>query len=252
MKIAIIGSGVAGMTAAHLLHKEHDIIVYEAANYVGGHVNTIEVQENQQTVNIDTGFIVFNDWTYPNFEQLISELDVSIQNSEMSFSARCEESGFEWSGSGLNTLIFNGENWNRATPYKILFDVFRFNKLSKRFLLQDDDSVTLGEFLTAHRFSDAFVKYYILPMGAAIWSSNPDHINDYPAKSFLRFFNNHGLLNIKHRPQWKTIQNGSQEYVKKLCQPFADRIRLNSAVESIVRTHSGVAVKYRGPSSGTF
>ncbi len=242
MRIAIIGSGVSGLTAAHLLHKEHDITVYEAANYIGGHVNTIEVTEQQQTVYIDTGFIVFNNWTYPNFEKLISELDITAQNSEMSFSTRCESTGFEWSGSSLSTLIFNSDNWNRTIPYQILFDVFRFNKLSKSFLKDNNDLLTLGEFLTINKFSNAFIKYYILPMGAAIWSSHANQIKEYPAKSFLAFFNNHGLLNIKQRPQWKTIQQGSCKYVQELSKPFSDNIRLNSAVQSIDRTQRGIAI----------
>lgn len=242
MKIAIIGSGVSGLTAAHLLYKEHDITVYEAASYIGGHVNTIKVEEQDKTVNIDTGFIVFNNWTYPNFEKLISELDIKVQNSEMSFSTRCEGTGFEWSGNSLNTLIFNSDNWNRTIPYQILFDIIRFNKLSKNFLLDKKGSLTLGEFLTINNFSNAFVKYYILPMGAAIWSSHANQIKEYPAESFLAFFNNHGLLNIKHRPQWKTIQQGSCEYVQELSKPFKKDIRLNTAIKSIIRTSEGVTI----------
>ena len=242
MKIAVIGSGVSGLTAAHLLHKEHDITIYEAANYIGGHANTIEVNEQEQTVYIDTGFIVFNNWTYPNFEKLISGLDIIEQNSEMSFSTRCEGTGFEWAGSSLSTLIFNSDNWNRTIPYQILFDIFRFNKLSKKYLTEQDDTLTLGEFLKINNFSNAFVKYYILPMGAAIWSSHANQIKQYPAKSFLSFFNNHGLLNIRHRPQWKTIRQGSCKYVQELSKPFLNKIRLNSAVQSIVRTQESVTI----------
>lgn len=252
MKIAVIGSGVSGLTAAHLLHKEHDISVYEAADYIGGHANTIAVKEQDRLVNIDTGFIVFNDWTYPNFEHLISELDVTVQNSEMSFSARCEGTGFEWSGGSLSTLIFNSDNWNRAIPYQILFDVFRFNKLSKKFLVECDDSLTLGSFLSKHKFSSAFIKYYILPMGAAIWSSHANQIKEYPAKSFLAFFNNHGLLNIKHRPQWKTIQQGSCKYVKELSRPFLENIKLNSPVQAIIRKQNGVIVRDKNQNSQSY
>ncbi|MEM7400906.1 MAG: FAD-dependent oxidoreductase [Pseudomonadota bacterium] len=248
MKIAIIGSGISGLTAAHLLHKQHDITVYESGNYIGGHVNTIDLYAEDQPIAIDTGFIVFNDWTYPNFENLISQLDIQIQDSEMSFSATCEETGFEWSGSGLQSLIFNRENWNQLKPYQIFYDIVRFKKLALRFLNQTDD-LRLGEFLTINKFSSAFINYYILPMGAAIWSSHVEQIRDYPAKSFLAFFNNHGLLNLKQRPQWKTIVGGSKQYVAKLVEPFANRIHTNSPVYNIKRVAGRVEVfvKDRSP-----
>ena len=246
MKIAIIGSGVSGLTAAHLLHDEHDITVYEANDYIGGHVNTVSIKELSNTIEVDTGFIVFNDWTYPNFESLISNLDIEVQDSEMSFSSRCETSGYEWSGNGLRGLIFNQSNWYRKYSYNILFDVIRFNKLAKKSLTHLSQNITLDEFLRTHQFSNAFIDHYILPMGAAIWSSCADQIKDYPASSFLNFFFNHGLLNLKNRPQWKTIKNGAKQYVKKLCEPFRDKILLNSPVEGITRSNLGVVIHCRG------
>ncbi len=246
MKIAIIGTGIAGLTVAHLLHKQHDITIYESANYIGGHVNSIDVKDKHKSIAIDTGFIVFNDWTYPHFESLIKGLDVEVQNSEMSFSAKCEATGFEWSGSGLRSLIFNNDNWKQLKPYQIFLDVVRFNKFSKEFLNSKESKQTLVDFLTQHRFSDAFIKYYILPMGAAIWSSEPQQINEFPAKSFLEFFNNHGLLNLKHRPQWKTIVGGSKQYVKELTRPFKNKIHLNSSVELIKRAAQRVEIFARG------
>jgi len=246
MKIAIIGTGISGLTVAHSLHTQHDVTLYEAENYIGGHVNTIELQAEVNPVSIDTGFIVFNNWTYPNFEKLLDDLDVKTQNSEMSFSAMCEETGFEWSGSGLRSLIFNRDNWKQLKPYQIFFDIVRFKKLALTYLNQEQTNLTLGEFLNKHHFNAVFKKYYILPMGAAIWSSNTGQIEDYPAKSFLTFFKNHGLLNLKHRPQWKTIVGGSNQYVKKLIEPFKNKIHLNTPAERIKRIAGRVEIFSKG------
>ena len=246
MKIAIIGTGIAGLTAAHLLHQQHDITVYEAADYMGGHVNTIEVSEGHQSISVDTGFIVFNDWTYPHFEKILSDLNVHVQNSEMSFSAQCEVSGYEWSGNGLRGLIFNKDNWSKHKSYQIFFDVLRFNKLSKEFLTSQESSLTLREFLADNQFSNAFINNYVVPMGAAIWSSEPEQINKFPAKSFLSFFDHHGLLNLKHRPQWKTIVGGSKQYVKELSRPFINKVHLSTPVENIKRVAQRVEIFARG------
>lgn len=242
MKIAIIGSGVSGLTAAHLLHPHHDIAVYESGNYIGGHVNTIDVYEQDSRIPIDTGFIVFNDWTYPNFENIIGSLNIQTQNSEMSFAAVCEESEFEWSGNGLKGLIFNSENWRQKNPYQMFYDIIRFKKLALALLNKTDEKKTLGDFLSINNFSAAFIKYYILPMGAAIWSSTLEQINDYPCKSFLLFFKNHGLLNLKVRPQWKTIVGGSKQYVAELSKPFESKIHINSAVTNVKRVAGRVEI----------
>ena len=249
MKIAIIGSGVSGLTAAHMLHKQHDISVFESGSYIGGHVNTIDVEDNGKVLGIDTGFIVFNDWTYPNFDKLIEKLDIKIQNTEMSFSVRCARSDFEWSGSGLKSLIFNSDNWNKTKAYKIFIEMLRFNKLSKTLLLANDFDISLGEFLNRNNFSDEFIHYYILPMGAAIWSSEPNKIREFPAQSFLHFFMNHGLLNLKHRPQWKSIVGGSKQYVTELTIPFKNKIHLNSAVQQVRRVAGRIEIfaKNRSP-----
>ena len=242
MKIAIIGTGVSGLTTAHLLHKQHNITVYESADHIGGHVNTIDLDEGEETVSIDTGFIVFNDWTYPNFEKLIFDLDIKIQNSEMSFSAKCEESGFEWSGNGLQGLIFNQDNWKQSKPYQIFYDVLRFKKLAINYLNKNENDLTLGEFLDKNKFNHAFIKYYILPMGAAIWSSTSTQICDYPASSFLAFFKHHGLLNLKDRPQWKTIVGGSKRYVENLIKPFANKIYTSTPVKNIKRVANRIEI----------
>jgi predicted NAD/FAD-binding protein len=245
MKIAIIGAGISGLTAAHKLYREYDIHVFEKNNYPGGHSNTIDVNEGDRSVAIDTGFIVLNNWTYPNFEALLKTLKVKVEDSEMSFSAKCEQSKFEWCGKGIQGLAFNKHNWYRTKSYQILFDFLRFNKLAKKLVAQNNSQLTLGEFLDQHHFSKTFTKYYILPMGAAIWSSSTEDIYDYPAHSFLVFFNNHGLLNINDRPQWKTIVGGSRQYVNKLIQPFTEKIHLNSSIKNIGRRNGKIIIRHQ-------
>jgi len=252
MRIAIIGTGVAGLTTAHLLHKQHDITVYEAGKHVGGHVNTVEVHNDHQSIAVDTGFIVFNDWTYPLFEKLLSSLDVRVQNSEMSFSALSEATGFEWSGNGLRGLIFNKGNWNKFKAYQLFFDVLRFNKIAKGYLTNKQSIQTLGEFLEQYQFSGTFIHNYLVPMGAAIWSSSPKIINDFPVISFLEFFNHHGLLNLKHRPQWKTIVGGSEQYVKELSKPFINKVLINTPVENVKRIAQRVEIFAKGRDSEYF
>ncbi|MFK7795311.1 MAG: NAD(P)/FAD-dependent oxidoreductase [Gammaproteobacteria bacterium] len=252
MKIAIIGSGISGLTIAHHLHHDHDIHVFEKNSYVGGHSNTIDVNEGDTNVAIDTGFIVLNDWTYPNFEALLKSLKVEVENSEMSFSAKCELSKFEWCGKGIQGLALNRNNWYRIKSYQILFDFLRFNKLAKNLITKNNSQLTLGEFLKQNNFTKAFTKYYILPMGAAIWSSSTEDIYDYPAHSFLAFFNNHGLLNIKIRPQWKTIVGGSRQYVNKLIQPFSGNISLDSTITHIERNNDKVVIHHQSKSPDMF
>ena len=236
MKIAIVGGGIAGLTVARHLHHDHAVTLYEAGDYIGGHANTLQVKEKHQTIAIDSGFIVFNDWTYPHFQSLLASLGVGTDKAEMSFSAKCRTSGFEWCGSSISGLVFNRANWRRRKSYQILFDFLRFNRLARQHLAENKITGTLGEFLHANRFSQAFTEYYIIPMGAAIWSSTAANIYAYPAASYLNFFHNHGLLNIHRRLQWKTIAGGSEQYVAALSRPFADSIRLNCAVKKIIRS----------------
>lgn len=246
MKIAIVGTGISGLTVAHLLHADHDITVYEAADYIGGHVNSIDVDEGHQTITVDTGFIVFNDWTYPLFEGMLDQLKVKVQDSEMSFSSQCEATRYQWSGNGLRGLILNKDNWIQFKSYQIFFDMLRFNKEAKKYITQQASSQTIQEFLLERKFSQSFIDNYIVPMGAAIWSSDADTINHFPAMSFLSFFNQHGLLNVNHRPQWKTITGGSRQYVKALIKPFTDRIHLNTPVQQIKRTSQRIQIAAKG------
>lgn len=252
MKIAIVGTGISGLTAAHQLYKEHEISVFEKNSYIGGHSNTIDVDENGHIIPIDTGFIVFNDWTYPNFEKLISGLNIEIENSEMSFSAKSNDSNFSWCGKGIKGLAFNKNNWYQLKSYQILFDFLRFNRIAKTLLSKSKTDITLGEFLTNNHFSKTFINYYILPMGAAIWSSSMDDINTYPAHSFLSFFDNHGLLNIKYRPQWKTIVGGSRQYVAELSKPFCNKIKLNSNIKTIHRHNNNIVIHFEDNNTQDF
>ena len=245
MKIAIVGTGIAGLTAAHQLYQQHELTIFEASHYVGGHANTVDVSEGDRTLAIDTGFIVLNDWTYPHFQALLKTINAEVYNSDMSFSVRCESTDFEWCGDGINGLILNRDNWKKLSAYKMLLEIVSFNRLANSAVAQsaaNSGQLSLGEFLTMHKFSQAFISYYILPMGAAIWSASTSDMTSYPAISFLRFFKNHGLLSISHQPQWKTIKGGARAYVDKLIAPFKDNIRLNTAIARITRQHNQVSL----------
>ncbi len=251
MRIAIVGSGVAGLTAAHLLAPEHEIVVYEANSYLGGHVHTIEVDpmdpDHHVPLAIDTGFIVFNERNYPCFIRLLSRLGIATRDSDMSFSVRCESTGWEYCGSSLAGLFAQKRNLLRLGFWRILRDVAHFNRRAAEWLAEGDKhgrrgELTLGEFLRQERYSAEFQQYYLLPMGAAIWSTQPQDITAFPARPFLRFFQNHGLLGLYGRPQWRVVAGGSKRYVEALVRPFRSSIRLSTPVERIVRSEQQVEV----------
>ena len=243
MKIAVIGTGIAGNVAAWHLCKDHDITVYEAGSHVGGHTHTHDIVHNGRHHAIDTGFIVFNDWTYPNFIALLDELGVESQPTNMGFSSRCETSGLEYNGSSLNQLFAQRRNIIRPGFHGMIRDILRFNRESRQLIDKDSETLTLGHYLEAKRYGQLFIDNYIIPMGAAIWSTDPQRMLSFPACHFVRFFDNHGLLNVKNRPQWRVIKGGSREYVKRLIAPFKDRIRLNQAVASVKRLPTHVEVR---------
>jgi predicted NAD/FAD-binding protein len=243
MRIAVIGTGIAGMVAAYLLGDEHELVVFEAENYVGGHTNTIDVGLNGQTYAVDTGFIVFNEKTYPNFLRLMKRLHIGWQLSNMSFSVQCKKTGLEFSPSTLNSLFIQRRNLLRPAFYRMIFDIFRFRRESEDLLKTDDYSLTLENFLTAKKFSPLFIEHFIMPMGAAIWSADPVKFNEFPALYFAQFFKNHGFLNVRNQPQWLVIKGGSKQYVKPLTRSYADRIRLNCPVQSIRRYLDHVSVQ---------
>ena len=243
MKIAIVGTGIAGNVAAYHLAKEHEITVFEAADYVGGHTNTVDVEYAGQQYAVDTGFIVFNDWTYPEFIRLLDELRVESQPSDMSFSVSCEKTGLEYNGTSRNALFAQRSNLLRPSFYRMIADILRFNREALSLLQGEDDSTTLGQYLQDNGYTKGFVDHYIVPMGAAIWSAQPEGLKHMPAKFFVRFFHNHGMLNIRNRPVWRVIRGGSQRYVEPLIAGHRDRIRLRNPVHWIRRRPNGVHIK---------
>jgi len=246
MRIAVIGAGIAGNVAAYHLSREHEVTVFEAGGHVGGHTHTHEVEQAGRVYAVDTGFIVFNDWTYPNFIRLLDELGVESQPSRMSFSVRDEASGLEYNGTSLKSLFAQRSNLLRPSFWRMIRDILRFNREAPALLSRSGDDLALGEYLAEHRYSREFIAHYIIPMGAAIWSTDPESMQRFPARYFVRFFHNHGMLSVDDRPQWRVICGGSARYVEKLTAPFRDRIRLNTPVEWIRRLAGQVLVKARG------
>ena len=245
MKIAIVGTGIAGNTVAHRLHGRHDISVFEAAGHIGGHTHTHSVRMGSEEHQIDTGFIVFNDRTYPNFLAMLEQLGVESRASSMSFSVKNELTGLEYNGTSINTLFAQRRNLIRPSFHRMLRDIMRFNREAPA-LLSGGDEIALGDYLRAGAYSSQFVGDYLVPMGAAIWSTDPRRMLDFPARYLVRFLHNHGMLSVNDRPQWRTITGGSARYVEKLVAPFRDRIRLGTPVESIRRLPGRVMLKARG------
>lgn len=234
-KIAVIGSGISGLTSAYLLSSKHDVKVYEANDYIGGHTATKQVDLGNKHYAIDTGFIVYNDWTYPNFIKLLETLRVQTQATEMSFSVKNLSSKMEYNGNTINSLFAQRRNILRPSFWRLVLDIVKFNKVCKAHIAQNKSTAnyTLQEFIDEHAFSKIFTQNYILPMCAAIWSTSLEASANFPLSFFLKFFDNHGLLNITNRPQWYTIVGGSSEYIKPLTNSFKDNISLNDAVVSV-------------------
>ena len=251
MKIAIIGSGIAGNVVAHHLHREHDITLFESASHIGGHTHTHSIALDGERQEIDTGFIVFNDWTYPNFISLLGELGVESQPSAMSFSVRNEHSGLEYNGTSLNSLFAQRCNLLRPSFHRMIRDILRFNREAPA-LLESGTKISLGDYLADGRYSQPFIDDYLVPMGAAIWSTDPARMLSFPACFFVRFFHNHGMLSVDKRPQWRAIRGGSARYVEKLVAPFRNRIRLNTPVETVRRLPDRVMIKARGAEAERF
>ncbi len=242
MRIAIIGGGISGLTAAYYLCREHDVTLFEAADYVGGHTNTVEVNLDGETHSVDTGFIVYNRRTYPLFCRLLDELEIPTQPTSMSFSVRCERTGLEYAGNGLNGLFAQRSNiWNRGF-HRLLRDILRFSRLASRLLEDPDDNITVGEFFAREHLSEEFLAHYFLPLGSAVWSCPRNRFMDFPVRFVAEFYRHHGMLNLRDRPAWRVIVGGSRNYVRKLIQPFQDKIRLRTPVEKVLRTPDGVQI----------
>lgn len=237
MKIAVIGSGISGMTAAYALADSHDITLFEAGSTIGGHTATVDVEHKGRHYAIDTGFIVFNDWTYPEFIRLLDALGVASQPTQMSFSVSDSASGIEYAGTSLDTLFAQRRNLVSPRFLGMATDILRFNGNVEKHLADDPAcaGITLGDYLARYRYGDAFRDLYLVPMGAAIWSSNTDIMLQFPLRFFVRFFRNHGLLNLKHRPQWRVIAGGSRSYIAPLTAPYRDSIELDNPVKAVTR-----------------
>jgi len=243
LKIAVIGTGISGLSAAWLLSQRHDVTVYERADRIGGHSNTILAPIGGRSIPVDTGFIVFNRRTYPNLVALFEHLKVPTEISNMSFAVSLDGGAIEYSGSGLSGVFGQRSNLARPRFWSMLYDVMRFYRQAPcDAALIDDERVTLGDYLRLGRYGDAFRDHHILPMASAIWSATPAQILSYPAASFIRFHHNHGLLQLRQRPAWETVVGGSRTYVSRLVQSFADRIRLDTAVIGVQRTEAGPVV----------
>lgn len=246
IRIAIVGTGIAGNVVAHRLNCDYDITVFEAANHVGGHTNTIDVEEEGGSVPVDTGFIVFNDRTYPNFVSLLDELGQSYRPSVMSFSVRNQGTGLEYCGSSINGLFAQRRNVLSTGFHRMIRDILRFNTDAVLATERLPADATVGDYLAEGGYSNRFRDDYLVPMTAAIWSAEPGAVSDMPLHFLVRFFRNHGLLQLSDRPQWRVITGGSREYVRKLVAGHRHCIRLSCPVESISRLGNQVQVKARG------
>ena len=251
MKIAIIGSGIAGNTLGYHLHKKHDITVFEANSHIGGHTHTHDIKLFGKNYAIDTGFIVFNDRTYPNFIEMLDALKVAWQPSSMSFSVHNEASGLEYNGTNLNSLFAQRSNFFKPKFYGMIADILRFNKESLA-LLESGSEISLGEYLTKNNYKPLFIQNYIVPMGAAIWSTDAAQMLNFPARFLVRFFHHHGMLTVNNRPQWRTITGGSARYVEKLTEGFKHKIRLNTPITSVKRLYNSVKIKPQQGNEETF
>jgi uncharacterized protein len=246
MRIAIVGGGVSGLVAAHLLHREHEIVIYEAGSYAGGHTNTIRVDTANETHHVDTGFIVMNDRNYPHFTMLLDHLGVATQPTHMSFSVKGEDEDFEYCGTPRG-LFCQPRNLVSVRFQRMIVDLLRFNRLLRRLLADASHAEeSLGEFISRHRFSRAFVERLIVPQVSAVWSSDPRQMNAFPVRFLAEFFANHGMLGFRDRPQWSTVTGGSARYVEALTAPFKDRLRLKAPVQSVTRHDQHVEVNAAG------
>lgn len=243
MRIAIIGGGISGLVSAYLLNEDHDIVLFEANDYIGGHTHTIDVTIGKSRYAVDTGFIVFNEVTYPNFLKLLKRLGVASQPSTMTFSVKSERDGIEYNTHNLNTIFAQRKNLLDPSFYRMIMDIFRFRREFRRLLEEERREEGLVRFLRSQGYSRRFIDYFIVPLGSSLWSTDPKRIDDFPLATFVRFFENHGFLQIKNPLEWKAIKGGSARYVEKLIGPFRARIRLGSPVRTVTRHPDRVEVR---------
>lgn len=244
MKIAIIGSGITGLSLNYLLDKKYDVTLFEESNYLGGHANTATIKYNDKNIAVDTGFIVFNFSTYPNLKAFFELLKVKISKSNMSFGIRNFDNNLEYSGNNLAGVFAQKQNLLKPKFYKMLFDIVRFNQRAVKFIESEhkNTNLTLAKLLEEWKLGTYFKEYYLLPMAAAIWSCPLELMKDYPAKTFLQFFYNHGLLTVTKQPQWYSVKGGSKEYVTKIVQSLKNKPKLNCKVIEVHKNHEKVEV----------
>ena len=241
-RVAIIGTGISGLTCGYYLSRDNrDVTLYEAADYIGGHTHTVDAEYHGEQSRIDTGFIVFNDRTYPRFIQMLDQTGVDYQPTEMSFSVRNDQIGLEYNGNNLNTLFAQRSNLASPRFWRMLADIVRFNR-DVRKAAAHDGKLTVGDYLAQTSYSSLFRDNYLLPMISAIWSMGLESCHEFPLSFFVRFFENHGLLDIANRPQWYTIQGGSSSYIEPFTRGYRDKILLNTPVTLVERTENGVEV----------
>jgi predicted NAD/FAD-binding protein len=242
-RVAIIGTGIAGLGCGHFLHRKFDLTFYEKNDYVGGHSNTVSVAEENRSVPIDTGFMVFNEVTYPNLTRLFKELGVAVKPTNMSFSVQHLPTGLEFCGSSLNHIFGQRKNLFRPRFWKMILQINRFNSEAMEALASPKyQNHTLGEYVRERAYGDDFLNFYLVPMSSAVWSTPPELMLDFPAVALLRFFHNHGFLGLHTQHPWLTVVNGAKAYVEKIIAPFREKIKLKSGATSVRRENNGVKV----------
>jgi predicted NAD/FAD-binding protein len=244
-RIAVIGAGISGMSAAYFLARRHEVHLFEKDSRLGGHTHTIVVEGRNGPLPVDTGFIVHNDRTYPNLVRLFRELGVETRPSDMSFAVLCHKSGFEYSSRGLTGFFAQPKNLLRSSHYELLAEILRFNREAPKLLMETHPvAMTLGEYLDEHRYRPVFTDRYLYPMASAVWSTSLEHIRSFPATTLIRFFNNHGMLQITRQPKWKVLKGGSHRYIGPLTAPYRARIHLDSNIRSVRRGEQGVFLTF--------
>jgi len=247
MKIAVVGSGISGLSAAYYLSRKHNVDLFEREDHFGGHSHTIDVLINEKKVSVDIGFIVFNHKTYPNLIKFFEENEVEIEKSDMSFSFAVKDSNFEYCGRGLKGIFSNKSNLFNIKFLRMFFDIISFYKKSEK-INKFEEKITLGEFLSKEKLSKLFINYHLLPMVSAIWSMPPYQASKMPLQFFLKFFQNHGLFKLKNRPQWYTVSNRSKTYVNKVLSKISGEYFKNYKINKIKRISKGVQIYYGGSS----
>jgi len=244
-RTAVIGSGIAGMAAAYFLSRKQEIHLFEKESRLGGHTNTVVIENSLGRLAIDTGFIVHNDRTYPNLVRLFRELGVETQASDMSFAVACRKTGFEYSSRGLNGFFAQKQNFFRSRHYELLWEILRFNREAPKLLLAPEaPEMTLGEYLDEHHFSANFTDRYLYPMASAVWSTSRAAIRSFPALTLIRFFDNHGMLQITNQPKWRVVRGGSHQYIAPLTASYRDRIHLGANITGVTRDERGVTLRF--------